>query len=305
MKRLTPITLVPGCRQRWATTTLLMLMWAWPAMAERPVDERVEARAAGVVEISNLAGSVVIRGWERTEIVVEGTLGDHVEGVEVTSRGDRTVVEVKLPDHTRGRHDLAAELSVHVPAGSSLEVETVSAAIDVDGVRGTLELSSVSGALQAAGEPARIECETVSGAVTLEAETGELRVTSVSGPLLLEGRAREVRASSVSGPVELTTAGIERLEIQTVSTDIDLELDLEMGARVEASSHSGDIVVRLEDASAEISASSFSGDIVNQLGPAAERPHSGPGSELDFTLGRGDGRIELSTFSGDVRIEER
>ena len=49
----------------------------------------------------------------------------------------------------------------------------------------------------------------------------------------------------------------------------------------------------------------ISGDIVNDLGPQAVRKDRfAPGLELAFSLGSGDARISVSTFSGTVEIRE-
>jgi DUF4097 and DUF4098 domain-containing protein YvlB len=290
----------------WGIGALIALGASVPVAAKQTIHQRLEAREDGQVEISNVSGSVVVRGWDRAEVLVEGTAGNDVEAVRVETRGSRTVIAVDLPRNKRGRHDLSADLEIHVPAGSGVEVAVVSASLAVDGVDGALDLTSVSGSLRVEGSPSRLEVESVSGAVRVRAQTGTLRASSVSGLLELGGRASEVRANSVSGRVALTTAGAERVEIETVSTSIEIDMDLAPGASIEASSHSGSITLRLaKNASAEINASSFSGRINNDLGPAPERPRHGPGSRLRFTLGEGDGRITLNSFSGAIRIESQ
>ncbi len=291
---------------KWLAAALLLLAASAPATARQTVRERVDAVADGQVDISNVSGSVVVRGWDRAEVLVTGTVGGDVETVEVEVRGTRIVVSIKMPDGKRGRVDVNADLEVSVPKGSSVDVSVVSASLEVDGVEGALDLGSVSGPVEVTGTPSRIEVDSVSGAVRVDARTDILRATSVSGLLALGGRASEVRAQSVSGRVELTTTGAERVEIETVSTAIEIDMDAAPDASIEASSHSGSVTLRLaEDASAEITASSFSGRIANALGPAAERPRHGPGSHLRFTLGEGEGRIDLESFSGSIRIERR
>ena len=280
---------------------------AAPAQAERPVDLRADARAGGTVEISNLAGTVTVRSWNRDEVRVTGTMGDDVTDVTLERRGSRVIIEVEHPRRSRrGRYDADADLEITMPAGNDLEATTVSARIEVADIDGRLVLTTVSGGIKLEGRPASIEAKTVSGRIVSSADTESLRVESVSGTLELRGRADEVEVDTVSGPVDLTTVGARSLRLDTVSSAVDLDLDLEPGASVDASSHSGSITIRLDaDASARIEASSFSGRIHNDLGPRAEKRRYGPGSSLSFSLGRGEGRIELSTFSGSVRIEER
>jgi hypothetical protein len=54
--------------------------------------------------------------------------------------------------------------------------------------------------------------------------------------------------------------------------------------------------------SARVHAESFSGDIDSPAGKVHREEH-GPGKSLEATLGTGQGRIELESFSGDVRLQ--
>ena len=52
-----------------------------------PVNRTVPADAAGEVEISNVSGTIDVRGWDRSEVQVTGELGDDVERLDVESSG--------------------------------------------------------------------------------------------------------------------------------------------------------------------------------------------------------------------------
>ena len=97
--------------------------------------------------ISNVSGTVDVRGWDRNEVQVTGHLGEGVERVDVESSGGRTVVKVVLP--RRGSRDGDAVIEVQVPKNSSVEVSAVSADVSSRGVLGTQRLNSVSGEITA------------------------------------------------------------------------------------------------------------------------------------------------------------
>lgn len=296
-----------NARTTFLCFALIVVAAASPVLADRSVSERVDVDPHGSVEIANVSGSIIVRGWDRDEVSVDGIVGDDVEGVTVESRGSRTVIEVELPkEHSRRRRDLSAELEIRVPVTSRVEASTVSASQSVSDVDGAVNLETVSGNIDLAGRPASVDVSSVSGAVAIDAKTDTLDATTVSGTLDLRGAAREVRATAVSGKIELGIEGSERIDVESVSTAITIDLAMSASPNVSASSHSGSITLRLDrDTSAEIDARSQSGRITNGLGPAAESRRYGPGSSLSFTLGRGDGSIDLETFSGSVRIEER
>jgi hypothetical protein len=85
------------------------------------------------------------------------------------------------------------------------------------------------------------------------------------------------------------------------------EGDVKDGAECDFESHSGAVVLRLASGiSADFDVETFSGDIENELGPGPRRSSRfGPGLELSFTTGDGDAEINISTFSGNVRILSR
>ena len=61
------------------------------------IDRKVAADATGEVVISNVAGTIDVRGWDRNEIQVTGTMGRGVERIDVDSSNGRTVIKVVLP----------------------------------------------------------------------------------------------------------------------------------------------------------------------------------------------------------------
>ena len=129
------------------------------------VDRKVAADANGEVVISNVSGTIDVRGWDRNEVQVTGHLGEDVERLDVETSGGRTVVKVVLP---RGNsHDGDAEIEVSVPRGSSVEVSAVSADVSSRGVLGTQRLKSVSGEITADIAGDESEVRSVSGDVTV------------------------------------------------------------------------------------------------------------------------------------------
>ena len=111
----------------------------------------------------------------------------------------------------------------------------------------------------------------------------------------------------MSGTVTVSAEGVKDCRLETTSGPIRLDGSLAPGGRIDAITVSGSIELRLPaDVSAEIEASTFSGDIDNELGPRARRTSEyGPGKELSFSHGSGDGRIKVRAFSGSVLLRKK
>lgn len=294
--------------KRYKLLPVLALLAALPALAGERVDRTLPAAADANIRIDNLAGSVEVVGWDRTEVSIQGTLGDDVEGLEVDDRGGRISIEVEIPK-SRGRRyrDVDCDLEIRVPRGSRVEVETVSASIDVEGVNGRLELESVSGNVEVDGGSGALEVESVSGSIRITGSSNRVSAESVSGRVVLDGVSGRIEVSSVSGGVDVKAGRIQSADLDSVSGSIELSGSLESGGRIDANSHSGTIELRLpRDTSAEWSVSTFSGNIDNGFGPEAQRESRyTPSKSVDFTTGAGAGQISLETFSGNVRLRHK
>jgi len=121
------------------TALLAAALLAAPAIAEE-VDLSGDAPAHGVVMIENIAGSIKVIGWDKESITVTGTLGKDVEELDFTT-GKKSRIKVVYPKKSKSIKT-GADLEIHVPWGSSLEIECISASIDVSGMTGSVEASS-------------------------------------------------------------------------------------------------------------------------------------------------------------------
>ena len=276
------------------------------ALAETPIDERTAADPNGRVEISNVAGTVEVRGWDRDEVHVSGYLGKGTERLEFERNGNLVRVNVILPKKKKHRHVDDTDLMVNVPAGSRLSVTTVSAEIDVGGITGNQRLQSVSGDIETTSADEDVEAKTVSGdvSVTGSGNAALLALTSVSGDIDVEDIAGELIATVVSGDIEVMADTLERARIKTTNGDVDLFAGLEGGARFEVETINGDLEIEFRgDVDAEFDIETFNGSIDNCFGPKPVRTSKyAPGKELRFTEGDGSARVLIKTLNGGINL---
>lgn len=274
---------------------------ASPAWADTRVDERHAIAPGGRIEISNIAGKVTVRGWDRRDVQLTGTLSDGLT-LKPEKSASRVRWEVVYP---RRSNSGGATLEVFVPRGVELQLGTVSADIDIAGIDvKRVQASTVSGDVRAAGRSAEGTLNSVSGDVDTELQTTRMEARTVSGSIRAGGGlSGEIGATTVSGQVGVEAGRTQRLVVETVSGRIDLSAAaLAPGGRISAQSVSAPISLRVPaTVSAQLSIDSFSGNIQSDAGNV-ERPRHGPGSTLDTRLGSGDGDISLQSHSGGVRV---
>lgn len=195
-------------------------------------------------------------------------------------------------------------LSVAVPEGCRVQVDSVTAALTVVGLAAGARVRTVSGALVLDGLGGPVKAQTVSGPVEGRRLAGPLTLETVSGDLVVAGAGGAVSVKTVSGEVVMDLAdavadagspdpGLEHLgggsqagevSVVTVSGDVTLRLGRRAGARVELTSTSG----RVE--------TTFDG-LVRDSAPGRRR--------VDGVIGDGSARVKGTSVSGDVALLAR
>jgi DUF4097 and DUF4098 domain-containing protein YvlB len=272
----------------------------------RTFDQQTPAQPRGVVEITNVSGSIEVTGWDRSEVNVHAELGNDVQRVEMSSEGGHTSIKVLLPHSSAGGGD--ARLQVKIPKDSELDVSAVSADVTTSGVLGVQRLSAVSGDISAELAGSEVELKTVSGDVRLKGhgQAARLHVSAVSGDLRLEHVGGDIEASTVNGALTASLDSAHSVRARTTSGDLRFDGTLAHGATLEATSVSGSLSVHAgADGGYAYEVSSFSGDISDCFNASPEHTKYGPGSHLNGSRGEGMGHVRLKTMSGDVKLCDR
>lgn len=288
---------------------LLTILACSPLLAATPIDQTRPLDPRGRIEIDNLKGRIQVRACKCEQVRITGSLGEGVEKLVVEGDRNHLVVRAQYPHRVGAwRNDRTGptDLRLQVPLQARLDIESVSADIDVNGVApGSLDIDTVSGNVDAAAAPGRANIQSVSGDLRLTLNSADARAETVSGDLTLGGRLDgEVHVETVSGDISLDSNGesLRRVSAGTVSGDTGMRIGLAKGGQIKAETVSGDLRLRLpKSLSARVSAESFSGDLVAP-GAKVHKEDFGPGSSIDQRYGDGSGEIHLETFSGDVTL---
>lgn len=281
---------------------LAVLALAGVAQADRMVDETRPLAADGRIQIENISGEINVIGWSGDDVSITGRIEDGVEELSISSGGSRLSIEVELERRTRNNG--SAYLTIKVPTTASLEIETVSADISVDGVTGELELESVSGRVEISGETRSVEASSVSGNVIATSVTGSSELESVSGNVIVRHATGRLDAAVVSGDIEIESGSLDSFDGESVSGSIYCAATPTDRGRFSLETMSGTVELIVPSTiDADFFIETYSGSIKNDIGPAARRSDDyGPGKELRFTSGGGGARISIESFSGSVKL---
>jgi DUF4097 and DUF4098 domain-containing protein YvlB len=290
-----------------AAIALAVLMAVGTAWAAQPVSETYPVGPGAEIEIDVLSGTVTIVAGRDGQVEVTGTLGDGVESLEIDGDEDGVYIEVEYDEDYHGKQQVDTDLTIHVPKGAMLSVETVSASISVAGVFGELDLESVSGNIDITGKPAALDVETVSGNISVESAPPETDVSSVSGKIEIRATGGSVDVENVSGKIIIDGGVIDDGDLESVSGDITCHATPGQDGSLDIDTMSGTITLTIDATLvASFDLSTFSGSIENQIGPEPRRTSKyTPGKELYFNTGTGGPHISLESFSGSIKLITR
>ena len=181
-------------------------------------------------------------GDVHVETHTKGSL--HAPRVRAVKDGSHVMMSGNCPAFSFGPCD--AEIVLHVPVGTAVEVRSASGDIVASGVGGPLVLDAQSGDVTAIGVTGSADLRTASGDVSLRGGSGVVRLETQSG---------DVSAGDVAS---------ENVTAETQSGDVSLEFRVPP-RMVEAKATSGDVNVALPDAgSYDVAADTGSGE--SQIG---------------------------------------
>jgi DUF4097 and DUF4098 domain-containing protein YvlB len=291
---------------------LLLSLSIGQALADTPINLTHDAAPNVRVSVSNVKGEVTITAWDRNQVQVGGRLGDGAQPLAI--EGSNSDMSIKVESQGKSgwfnwKSDTsmsATTLDIRVPKGASLDVDVVSAPLSIDGIDGgKISVNTVSGKARVNARTTVTDIDSVSGSIELAGSADKVSLQTVSGDILAPNIANEAELQTVSGRIRVGGGPWRKLNLSTVSGDVQLTGGLAPNGTFDVDSMSGDVQLQIPaNTSANIHANTFSGDLRTDFGTVKKVEH-GPGSELQATVGAGNGKINVETFSGDLRIRRQ
>lgn len=283
----------------------------------------------GVIDITMRSGRLVVRGSDRSNAELRANGNQYQlrsSGVTVmlalNEESGRRSARSTSRSSTRSSNSRDADdadVLLLVPRNirlmingrtSDISVSSVAGDVEIDGYTGDIELESLGG---------RAIVETVSGDIKVSGGVGDFRATTVSGDIVASGIRGSIDINTTSGNVTLGADRATRVQVDASSADIIFDGSLGDDARLQFTTHSGDVSLRLpESAGGLLDVSTFNGEVIAgvlTLLPSPEnvaRGFAGSGASANAGSrvrgmarhyefgGGGSARISISTFNGDV-----
>lgn len=270
------------------------------ATATEAAGQRIERHFAvknrPVVVIQNVAdGRIEVKSSKNQEVVVVANQNSNKVGFDMEQVGDRVDVNASILDLAAQSADLETSLQLTVPEETELQLRTENGLIYVEQVMGDMTLESVAG---------DIHLKEVSGYIIVKTTGSSLVCTQCAGKLDF---------NSVGGSAQILQPALTNVNLRTTTGNILFDGDFIRTGLYSMRSGKGVVEVRFSgNDSFDLKAQTTMGTVDNQAA-AFLKPdsHSVRRFASKFTkgvfgtVGAGLAKVELSSYSGTIRILKR
>lgn len=268
------------------------ILAAAPARADR-IEKHFPVQNKPKITVRNSTGRVQVKAWTKNEVLVAWTNKSGRSVVETEAAGNRVEVATHANEDGASADDLKTDFEITVPVESELSVRTDSGNVTVESVHGDMTFDTVG---------ANLQLSDVQGYMVVKTIDGSLVCTRCSGKL---------EANSISGNVQMVSPSLDSVRVQTSSGNILFDGSFLSRGIYIMKNFSGTIEVHFSsNDSFDVNATSLKGDVINQASfkpdaHGSSHPASKWGHSLFGTLNEGHAKVELSSFSGTIKILKR
>jgi hypothetical protein len=297
------MTLGPAIRKTLVPAVLAIFgagMLMLPAVsfaAGQKIEKHFSVKGRPVVMIQNVAnGRIEVKSWKNSEVVVSASQSSDKIGLDMEQADERIEITANILDPSAQQSDLTENIQLTVPEETELQIKTQTGLIYVEQVIGDMKLESVAG---------DVHLKEVSGYIIVHTTGGSLVCTQCGGKFL--------EFNSISGSAQILQPSLSRVDLRTTTGNILFDGDFIRTGIYTMKSGRGLVEVRFSGTdSFDLNAQTSSGTVDNRaeafLKPDTHgfrRSASKYAKGLFGTVGNGLAKVELSSFSGTVRILKR
>src|ERR1700682_404339 len=271
------------------------LLWPMGAAAQR-VEKRFAVKGRPVVVIHNVGkGRIEVKSWKNSEVVGTAPQTSGKATIDTEQAGDRIDVTSAVRDVNAPPSETETNFQLTVPEETELQLKTQTGLIYVEQVMGDMTLESVA------------------GDVHLKEVSGYIIVSTTGGSLICTQCAGKLEYTSISGSAQILQPALNNVKLRTTTGNILFDGDFIRTGLYSMRTGKGLVEVRFSgNDSFDLNAQTAVGTVDNQ---AAEflKPdsHGVKHSATKFskglfgTVGQGLAKVELSSYSGIIRILKR
>jgi len=264
-----------------------------------PFDQTVAVKKGTRIDLTECAGDVVVKTWEKDAVRVQSTSGRRAQ-VGATLTGQVLVISAS----STSRVPPLVDFDLTVPAWIDLHIEGRECGIDVTGVAGNVIARNADGDIVLRGLNGAVDAASIDGRVTIDGGRGHIKASSVDAGITITRATGDIEAESVDGDVTLTDVHASAIDASTVDGKVVFSGPIQASGTYRFSTHDGDVILDIpENSSATFAIRMYEGQLHSAL-PLKMSGDLRRGKRVTYTIGSGSAQVAVETFDGDVHIRK-
>jgi DUF4097 and DUF4098 domain-containing protein YvlB len=275
---------------------VLLLPFSFAQAEPQHFEKHFAVKAHPVVVLQNVGnGRIEVKSSKNSEVIVSATQASNKIGIDTEQADQRVDITATVLDSSAPAAELEANFQLTVPEETELQLRTQTGLVYVEQVMGDMTLQSVAGDIH------------------LKEVSGYIVVRTTGGSLVCMQCAGKLDFSSISGNAQVLQPGLTNVTLFTMSGNILFDGDFIRTGIYTMKSGKGTVEVHFSgNDSFDLKAQTATGTVDNQadtfLKPDSHgmrRMASKFTKGLFGTVGTGLAKVELSSYSGTIRILKR
>jgi DUF4097 and DUF4098 domain-containing protein YvlB len=274
-------------------------MWTYllaAAVALAQTDQTVTVQKGTRLEVSNFAGEVIVRTWDRDAVRVEAEHSDR-ETVDIRPGDQRLII--------RGRSRTGAARSLDytltVPKWMSISVTGTYTDVTMEGVGGDVNVETTRGDIAVGGGNGFVTLKSVQGNVSLKGAKGRIDVANVNEGIQLADISGDVTAGTTNGDILLERIDSPNVDVYTVNGNITYDGPIADKGAYRITTHNGAIRLALaEKVNATLTVRTYNGEFRSSFPVRLDDQNTR--RRFTLTFGSGSARVEVESFNGPIQL---
>jgi len=275
---------------------VLVLPFSFAQAEPQHFEKHFAVKAHPVVVLQNVGnGRIEVKSSKNSEVIVSATQASNKIGIDTEQADQRVDITATVLDSSAPAAELEANFQLTVPEETELQLRTQTGLVYVEQVIGDMTLQSVAGDIH------------------LKEVSGYIVVRTTGGSLVCMQCAGKLDFNSISGNAQVLQPGLTNVTLFTMSGNILFDGDFIRTGIYTMKSGKGTVEVHFSgNDSFDLKAQTATGTVDNQadtfLKPDSHgmrRMASKFTKGLFGTVGTGLAKVELSSYSGTIRILKR
>src|SRR5712664_3493765 len=274
----------------------LLLPFSFAQAEPQHFEKHFAVKGHPVVVLQNVGnGRIEVKSSKNAEVIVSATQASNKIGIETEQADERVDITATVLDNSAPANELEANFQLTVPEETELQLRTQTGLVYVEQVMVDMTLQIVAG---------DVHLREVSRYIVVRTTGGSLVCTQCAGKLDF---------NSVSGNAQVVQPGLTNVSLFTMSGNILFDGDFIRTGIYTMKSGKGTVEVHFSGSdSFDLKAQTATGTVDNQA-EAYLKPDSHGVRHIASkftkglfgTVGSGLAKVELSSYSGTIRILKR